>query len=102
MAKRKVKDIKPCEHVNVDGNEVEGVPVYVCRDCHSTVDAASMTPEVVAEDPLTAFAKKNKSIVKAVEYKVGDVVKLPQLPEAFFPVFGAREGDVLVIYRPNG
>lgn len=91
------KEIKSCFHSNVEVKK----DLPTCSDCGAVVPMAELE---VAKDPsldLRQFMKPGKPLVKVVEYKATMIVKLPQLDEAFMPVFGVREGDIVVVYRPN-
>ncbi len=108
--KRKVMD---CEHLNVGTTKIDGVDKTVCKDCKTPVEMKEL-PEVKMAAPvappappaqvgvvdLLPFLKTGKTLIKVSEFKINGVVKLPKL-DAFFPVFEAKAGDVLVVYRPQ-
>lgn len=99
MRKIKAKPVE-CEHLNVGRQNMSGEEVLVCTDCMKTIDDHEFEKHDPAVD-MKQFMKPGSTVVKVVEYDVKAVVKLPNLDEAFMPVFGAREGDVVVLYRPN-
>lgn len=95
---------KPCEHLNVENQSFSGVPMCVCKDCGKQVDPAQFEKVEIknAALPIQVPVEGEKSVdamKRILETLVGDMVQLPGLEKPFFPLFGVKKGDLVIVLR---
>ena len=86
-----------CEHLNVETKKMAGILMAVCRDCFQTVDPK----EFEVSEALKAESNGELSTYKKVlQLEVDSLIdtKAKDCP-AFFPIFAAKPGDLIVLLR---
>lgn len=95
---------KHCDHLNVESQSFSGVSMAVCKDCGVQVNPDQFEKVEIknAALPIPAPAEDEKSVdsmKRILETLVGDMVKLPGIEKPFFPLFGVKKGDLVIVLR---
>lgn len=95
---------KPCDHLNVESQSFSGVSMAVCKDCGVQVNPDQFEKIEIknAALPIPAPAEGEKvvdAMKRILETLVGDMVEIPGLGKPFFPLFGVKKGDLVIVLR---
>lgn len=98
---------KPCDHLNVESQSFSGVQMAVCKDCGKNVNPDQFekieVKNTVMPIPPAAEGEKPVDTMKRVqETIVSGMVEIPGLEKPFFPLFGVKKGDVVIVLRQKG
>lgn len=98
MAKRK------CDHLNVETRGISGVSMAVCKDCGDQVDPMDFERKEVANTavplpPPGPADRPTDGLTRVFDTIIPDLITFPGLDKPFFPLFGAKPGDLVVILR---
>ena len=98
MAKRK------CDHLNVETRGISGVSMAVCKDCGDQVNPEEFERKEVANTavpipPPGPADRPTDGLTRVFDTIIPDLITVPGLDKPFFPLFGAKPGDLVVILR---
>lgn len=101
VAKRK------CDHLNVETQAISGVSMAVCKDCGNTVNPDEFEKKEAANTAIplpapTPADRPTEGLVRVFDALIPDLISVPGLDKPFFPLFGVKPGDLVVILRKKG
>ncbi len=98
MAKRK------CDHLNVETRGISGVSMAVCKDCGDQVNPEEFERKEIANTavpipPAGPADRSTDGLMRVFDTIIPDLVTVPGLDRPFFPLFGVKPGDLVVVLR---
>lgn len=96
---------KSCEHLNIESREFSGVQMAICKDCGNQVNPEVFDKNAAARNaPIPVPAAKagerdTEGLVRVFDTLVGDLTDVPGLDKPFYPLFGVKKGDLIVVLR---
>jgi hypothetical protein len=108
QVKRELMAKKKCDHLNVETMAVSGISMAVCKDCGGKVDPEAFETKVEASNtavPMPTPAPADRptdDMTRVYDTLVSDLISIPGLEKPFFPLFGVKSGDLVVVLRHKG